>query len=411
MAKINSNYLQLQGSYLFSEIAKRRTSFIAENPQAQIISLGIGDVTRPLPDAVLNAMHAAVDEYASAGTFRGYGPEQGYDFLLEAIAEGDYKARGIQIEHNEIFVSDGSKCDVGNIQEIFSADSIIAVMDPVYPVYVDTNVMAGRSGSFNKETNRYDRIVYLPTHAGNGFKPELPQQKVDLIYLCYPNNPTGMTLTKDELKVWVDYARSNNCIILYDSAYESFIREDDVPHSIYEIEGADEVALEFRSFSKTAGFTGIRCAYTVVPKKVKAYDESGNAIAVNELWNRRQTTKFNGCSYVTQRGAAAVYTPEGREQIQALVEYYMTNAGIIRQGLESLGLDVYGGVNAPYIWLKTPEGLDSWAFFDKLLGEAHIVGTPGVGFGQSGQGYFRLTAFGSRENTEKAVDRMKKLQL
>lgn len=411
MAKINSNYLQLQGSYLFSEIAKRRAAFIAEHPQAHIISLGIGDVTRPLPDAVLQAMHAAVDEYASTETFRGYGPEQGYDFLLEAIAENDYKARGIQIAHNEIFVSDGSKCDVGNIQEIFSADSIIAVMDPVYPVYVDTNVMAGRSGSFNKETNRYERIVYLPTHAGNGFKPELPQQHVDLIYLCYPNNPTGMTLTKDELKVWVDYARSNNCIILYDSAYESFIREDNVPHSIYEIEGADEVALEFRSFSKTAGFTGIRCAYTVVPKKVKAYDENGNLVSVNELWNRRQTTKFNGCSYVTQRGAAAVYTPEGREQINALIEYYMTNAGIIRQGLDNLGLRVYGGVNAPYIWLKTPEGLDSWAFFDKLLSEAHIVGTPGVGFGQSGQGYFRLTAFGSREYTEKAVERMKKLRL
>jgi LL-diaminopimelate aminotransferase len=411
MAKINQNYLQLQGSYLFSEIAKRRTKFIQDNPQAAIISLGIGDVTRPLPDAVIGSLHNAVDEMANEQTFRGYGPEQGYDFLIEKIIENDYAAHGIQLNKNEVFVSDGSKCDVGNIQEIFSMDSIIAVQDPVYPVYVDSNVMAGRSGSYNKETNRYENIVYLPCNAENNFKPELPKQKVDLIYLCYPNNPTGMTLTKDELKVWVDYARNNNCILLFDSAYEAYIQEEDVPHSIYEIEGAKEVAIEFRSLSKTAGFTGTRCAYTVVPRELKARDEDGNEITVNDLWNRRQTTKFNGVSYITQRGAAAIFSDAGKQQIAKLVDYYMTNAAIIREGISSLGIQVYGGVNAPYIWLKTPSGLGSWEFFDKLLSEAHIVGTPGVGFGQNGQGYFRLTAFGSRENTEKAVDRFSKLSL
>ncbi|MEI7026771.1 LL-diaminopimelate aminotransferase [Paenibacillus sp. y28] len=411
MAKINQNYLQLQGSYLFSEIAKRRTKFISENPNAQIISLGIGDVTRALPQSVLTGLHNAVDELASEKSFRGYGPEQGYDFLINAIIEHDYKTRGVTLNSNEVFVSDGSKCDVGNIQEIFSGDSIIAVQDPVYPVYVDSNVMAGRSGNYNKETNRYDNIVYLTCNQENNFKPELPTQKVDLIYLCYPNNPTGMTLTKAELKKWVDYAKENKCILLFDSAYEAFIQEDDVPRSIYEIEGAKEVAIEFRSYSKTAGFTGVRCAYTVVPRELKAYDEDGNEMLVNDLWNRRQTTKFNGCSYVTQKGAAAIYTPEGREQIAALVDYYMSNAKVIREGLSSLGLSVFGGVNAPYIWLKTPNNLSSWEFFDKLLSEAHIVGTPGVGFGQAGQGYFRLTAFGSRENTEAAVERIKKLSL
>ncbi|QJC52473.1 LL-diaminopimelate aminotransferase [Paenibacillus albicereus] len=411
MTSINSNYLNLQGSYLFSEIAKRRTKFIQDNPQAEIISLGIGDVTRGLPEAVTKAMHAAVDELAVPGSFRGYGPEQGYDFLINAIIEHDYKARGVDIASNEVFVSDGSKCDVGNIQEIFSQDAVVAVQDPVYPVYVDTNVMAGRSGSFNSELGRYENIVYLDCTAENGFKPSLPDRKVDLIYLCYPNNPTGMTLTKDELKVWVDYARENSCLILFDSAYESFITEADVPHSIYEVEGAREVAIEFRSFSKTAGFTGVRCAYTVVPRELKGLDKDGNSVVINDLWNRRHTTKFNGVSYVTQRGAEAIYSPEGKEQIRSLVDYYMTNAGIIRDGLASLGLDVFGGVNAPYIWLKTPKGLDSWAFFDKLLSEANIVGTPGVGFGRSGQGYFRLTAFGSRENTEKAVERIRGLSL
>ncbi|CDN45050.1 MULTISPECIES: LL-diaminopimelate aminotransferase [Paenibacillus] len=411
MTQINSNFLNLQGSYLFSEIAKRRTKFIQDNPQAEIISLGIGDVTRGLPEAVTKAMHAAVDELAVPGTFRGYGPEQGYDFLVNAIIENDYKARGVDIKSNEVFVSDGSKCDVGNIQEIFSTDSIVAVQDPVYPVYVDTNVMAGRSGLFDSGIGRYENIVYLDCTAENDFKPSLPDRKVDLIYLCYPNNPTGMTLTKDELKVWVDYARENNCLILFDSAYEAFITEADVPHSIYEVEGAREVAIEFRSFSKTAGFTGIRCAYTVVPRELKGFDKDGSEVVVNDLWNRRHTTKFNGVSYVTQRGAEAIYSAEGKEQISGLVDYYMTNARIIRDGLASLGLEVFGGVNAPYIWLKTPKGMDSWAFFDKLLSEANIVGTPGVGFGQSGQGYFRLTAFGSRENTEKAVERIRNLSL
>ncbi|WP_054027989.1 LL-diaminopimelate aminotransferase [Bacillus sp. FJAT-28004] len=411
MTSINQNYLELQGSYLFSEIAKRRTKFIQENPNAEIISLGIGDVTRGLPDAVLNAMHSAVDELAAPGSFRGYGPEQGYDFLINAIIENDYKARGIDIASNEVFVSDGSKCDVGNIQEIFSENSIVAVQDPVYPVYVDTNVMAGRSGKYNQDTKRYENIAYLECTAENDFKPSLPDRKVDIIYLCYPNNPTGMTLTKEELKVWVDYAKANNCIILYDSAYEAFIQEEDVPHSIYEIEGAREVAIEFRSFSKTAGFTGVRCAYTVVPRELKGFDASGNEVLINDLWNRRHTTKFNGVSYVTQRGAAAIYSEEGKAQIKSLVDYYMKNAAIIRDGLASLGLEVFGGVNAPYIWLKTPNGMDSWSFFDKLLTEANIVGTPGVGFGQSGQGYFRLTAFGSLENTEKAVERIRKLSL
>jgi len=411
MTAINQHYLELQGSYLFSEIAKRRTKFAHENPHAELISLGIGDVTRGLPSAVLNAMHKAVDELAEPGSFRGYGPEQGYDFLVQAIIDNDYKARGIDIGANEVFVSDGSKCDVGNIQEIFSDNCIVAVQDPVYPVYVDTNVMAGRAGKFNIESKRYDNIEYLACTAANGFKPSLPQRKVDLIYLCYPNNPTGMTLTKAELQGWVQYAKENNCIILYDSAYEAFIQETDVPHSIYEIDGAKEVAIEFRSFSKTAGFTGVRCAYTIVPRELKGFDAEGNAVRINDLWNRRHTTKFNGVSYVTQRGAAAIYSEEGKRQIKELVDYYMTNAAIIRDGLASIGLEVFGGINAPYIWLKTPNNMDSWTFFDKLLMEANIVGTPGVGFGQSGQGCFRLTAFGSKENTEKAVERIRKLSL
>lgn len=410
MAKINQNYLQLQGSYLFSEIAKRRTKFMQDHPNAQIISLGIGDVTRPLTGSVIDALHLAVDEMSNEKTFRGYGPEQGYDFLIQEIIKHDYHARGIEINANEVFVSDGSKCDVGNIQEIFSQDSIVAVQDPVYPVYVDTNVMAGRAGLFNKESNRYEKIVYLPCHAQNNFKPELPKQKVDLIYLCYPNNPTGMTLTKAELKVWVDYAKQNKCILLFDSAYEAYIQEKDVPRSIYEIEGAREVAIEFRSLSKTAGFTGTRCAYTIVPRDLKAYDEQGHAVIVNDLWNRRHTTKFNGVSYITQRGAAAIYSEQGKAQISKMIEYYMSNAKIIRDGIRALGIEVYGGVNAPYIWLKTPNNMASWDFFDKLLNEANIVGTPGVGFGANGQGYFRLTAFGSRENTEKAIERFKSLK-
>lgn len=411
MTAVNQHFLELQGSYLFSEIAKRRTKYMEQHPNADVISLGIGDVTRGLPPAVIEAMHKAVDEMVNVGTFKGYGPEQGYTFLTDAIIAGDYRTRGIELGNDEVFVSDGSKCDVGNIQEIFSTSSVVAVQDPVYPVYVDTNVMAGRAGSFNSEHGRYEKIVYLDCSAENQFKPSLPTEKVDLIYLCYPNNPTGMTLTKEELKVWVDYAIENDCIILFDSAYEAFITEENVPHSIYEIEGARQVAIEFRSFSKTAGFTGIRCAYTVVPKELKGKDANGDLVSINELWNRRHTTKFNGVSYVTQKGAAAIYSPEGRAQIQELVQYYMTNAAMIRDGLREIGLTVFGGVNAPYIWLKTPEGFNSWSFFDYLLSEANIVGTPGVGFGQCGEGYFRLTAFGSRENTERAIERIKKLSI
>jgi len=406
MALVNENYLKLPGSYLFAEISRRVTKFKNENPQADIIRLGIGDVTRPLPPAIIESLHKAVDEMADEKTFKGYGPEQGYDFLIQKVIEFDYTPRGIKLDTDEVFISDGSKCDTGNIQEIFGLDNLIAVTDPVYPVYVDSNVMAGRAGSLGGD-GKFDKITYIPCTAENKFIPELPKHKVDIIYLCFPNNPTGMTISKDELKKWVDYAKANKSIILYDGAYEAYIRESDIPHSIYEIEGAKEVAIEFRSFSKNAGFTGTRCAYTVVPKEVMAYTSSGEAIQLNKLWNRRQTTKFNGAPYIIQKGAAAVYTEEGQKQIKALVDYYMTNASIIREGIKSVGLEVYGGINAPYIWLKTPNGMDSWAFFDKLLTEANIVGTPGVGFGPSGEGYFRLTAFGSNENTEKAIERFK----
>lgn len=411
MAFVNENYLKLPGSYLFAEIARRVNTYKSENPDASIIRLGIGDVTRPLPPSVIDHLHQAVDEMAKEETFRGYGPEQGYNFLIEKIIEFDYAPRGINLDIGEVFVSDGSKSDTGNIQEIFGTDNVIAVTDPVYPVYVDTNVMAGRAGELGAD-GKWSKVLYIPCTAENNFVPELPKTKVDLIYLCFPNNPTGTTISKTELKKWVDFAKENKAIILYDAAYEAYIQEKDVPHSIYEIEGAKEVAIEFRSFSKNAGFTGTRCAFTVVPKEVVAYTASGEAVQLNKLWNRRQTTKFNGVPYIIQKGAAAVYTEEGQKQIKTLIEYYMTNAKIIREGLLSLGLQVFGGVNAPYIWLKTPNGLDSWAFFDKLLNEAHLVGTPGVGFGPSGQGYFRLTAFGSRENTEAAVERFKtRLQL
>jgi len=406
MAFINENYIRLQGSYLFAEIARRVDKYKTENPEASIIRLGIGDVTKPLAPAVIEAMHKAVDEMSKAETFRGYGPEQGYGFLINKIIENDYKTRGIELNEDEVFVSDGAKSDTGNIQEIFGLDNIIAVTDPVYPVYVDSNVMAGRTGTIN-DSGRFEKITYLPCTAENSFTPELPKNRVDMIYLCFPNNPTGMTLSKEQLKKWVDYAKQNKSIILYDSAYEAFIREDDVPHSIYEIEGAKEVAIEFRSFSKTAGFTGTRCAYTVVPKEVIAYTKSGEAHQLNNLWNRRQTTKFNGVPYIIQQGAAAVYTEAGQKQIKETIDYYMTNASIIRDGLKSIGLTVFGGINAPYIWLKTPKGLSSWEFFDKLLNEVNIVGTPGSGFGPSGEGYFRLTAFGSKENTEEAIQRLK----
>jgi LL-diaminopimelate aminotransferase len=411
MATINENYLKLQGSYLFAEIARRVKKYKEENPNSKVIRLGIGDVTRPLAPKVIESLHNAVDEMSKAETFRGYGPEQGYDFLAQKIAENDYASRGVKLDADEIFISDGAKSDTANIQEIFGLDNLFAVTDPVYPVYVDSNVMAGRTGEFDGK-GRFERITYLSCNAENNFTPELPKNKVDLIYLCFPNNPTGMTISKDELKKWVDYAKTNKAIILYDSAYEAFIREEGVPHSIYEVEGAKEVAIEFRSFSKTAGFTGTRCAYTVVPKEVIAYTSKGEAHQLNKLWNRRQTTKFNGVSYIIQQGATAVYTPEGQKQIKDTIDYYMDNAKIIKEGLESLNIKVFGGVNAPYIWLKTPNSLSSWEFFDKLLGEANIVGTPGSGFGPSGEGYFRLTAFGSRESTEEAIERFKtKLKL
>jgi len=404
MALINENYLKLPGSYLFSEIAKRVEAYKAENPDADIIKLGIGDVTKPLPEAVITSMHKAVDEMADEKTFRGYGPEPGYNFLIEKIIEFDFGTRGVSLDIDEIFVSDGSKSDTANFQEIFGVDNKIAVTDPVYPVYIDSNVMAGRSGTLDDD-GKWTNLIYMPCTAENGFVPELPTEKADLIYLCFPNNPTGTTISKSELKKWVDYAKANQAIILYDAAYEAYIQEEDVAHSIYEIEGAKEVAIEFRSFSKNAGFTGTRCSYTVVPKEVMGYTAAGEAIDINKLWNRRHATKFNGVPYIIQKGAEAVYSIEGQKQIKALVDYYMFNAKLIREGIQSTGIEVFGGVNAPYIWLKTPAGMDSWSFFDKVLHDVNIVGTPGAGFGPSGEGYFRLTAFASRESTEEAIKR------
>lgn len=405
MAYVNENHLKLPGNYLFAEIGKRVTAYKEQNPEAEVIRLGIGDVTRPLPMACIEAMHKAVDDMSRVETFKGYPEYEGYDFLINKIVECDYKKRGVSIGTDEIFVSDGAKSDTANIQELFGLTSRIAVTDPVYPVYVDSNVMAGRTGEY--KDGKWSNVTYLPCTAENGFVPELPKERTDLIYLCLPNNPTGTTLTKDQLKVWVDYAAKNKSIILFDSAYEAFITQEDVPHSIYEIEGAKEVAIEFRSFSKTAGFTGTRCAYIVIPKELKAYTSDGSEIGLNRLWYRRQATKFNGVSYIVQRGAEAVYSAEGQKQVKETIAYYLTNASIIKSGLENIGITVYGGVNAPYIWMKTPNGMDSWTFFDKLLNEANIVGTPGVGFGPSGQGYFRLTAFGNRENTQAAVERFK----
>lgn len=410
MALINENYIKLPGSYLFSDIARKVTEFKAAHPEAKVIRLGIGDVTKPLPMASVDALHKAVDEMADAKTFRGYGPEQGYDFLVKTIVENDYKALGLDIETDEVFVSDGSKSDTGNIGDILGLDNVVAITDPVYPVYVDTNVMAGRAGDL-QANGKWSNLVYLPCTDENNFVPSLPTQKVDIVYLCYPNNPTGTTLTRDQLKVWVDYARANNVLILFDGAYEAFITEDDVPHSIYEIEGAKEVAIEFRSFSKTAGFTGTRCAYTVVPKSVMGYTKSGEKISLNRLWNRRHTTKFNGVPYVIQRAAEACYSDEGKKQVKAVVEYYLANAKIIREGLSEQGLKVYGGINSPYIWVKTPNGMTSWQFFDYLLNELNIVGTPGVGFGPSGEGYLRLTAFGTLEDTKEAVSRFKHISI
>ena len=406
MARINDNYLRLKNSYLFTDIAKRVKAFQAAHPDARIIRLGIGDVTRPLPPAIIRGLHEAVDEMARIETFRGYGPEPGYEFLVELIAKHDYGARGVTIAVDEIFVSDGAKSDSANFQEIFSADSVVALTDPVYPVYLDSNVMAGRAGDTDAGV-RYERIVYLPCVAENGFQPPFPDRPVDMMYLCFPNNPTGAVLDRPALKRWVDWARRTGAVLLYDAAYESYIQDPDIPHSIYEIEGAREVAVEFRSFSKTAGFTGTRCAFTVVPKEVQGRSASGEPVSLNALWLRRQSTKFNGVPYVIQKGAAAVYTPEGQKQVRATIDYYMENARIIREGLERAGLTVYGARNAPYIWIKTPPGLDSWGFFDKLLNEAHVVGTPGAGFGPSGEGYFRLTAFAGRAQTEEAVQRIK----
>ncbi|WP_029904046.1 LL-diaminopimelate aminotransferase [Prevotella sp. 10(H)] len=410
MILINENYTKLPGSYLFSDIARKVNEFKTAHPDANIIRLGIGDVTKPLPQASIEAMHKAVDEMADAATFRGYGPEQGYDFLVNAIVQNDYKDYRLDISTDEVFVSDGSKSDTGNIGDILGLDNIVAITDPVYPVYVDTNVMVGRAGNL-QDNGKWSKIVYLPCTAENDFVPSLPTDKVDIIYLCYPNNPTGTTLTKDQLKVWVDYAVENKALILFDSAYEAFITESDVPHSIYEIEGAKEVAIEFRSFSKTAGFTGTRCAYTVVPKTLMGYTKAGEKVSLNKLWNRRHTTKFNGVPYIIQRAAEACYSTEGKKQVKATIDYYLNNAKIIREGLAAQGLQVYGGVNSPYIWVKTPDRMTSWGFFDYLLNELNIVGTPGVGFGPSGEGYLRLTAFGTLDNTKEAVSRLKNISL
>jgi LL-diaminopimelate aminotransferase len=408
--KINENYLLLKSNYIFAEINRRVEEFQKENPNSQIIKMGIGDVTRPLPRAVVESFDKSVLEMGDADTFMGYGPEQGYKFLIEEIIKNDFKPLGIELSTDEVFISDAAKCDTANIQEIFGLENVIAVTDPVYPVYVDSNVMAGRSGPM-QDSGRYEGIVYLPCTAENNFIPELPESPVDLIYLCLPNNPTGTTLTREELSKWVEYARENNSIILFDAAYEAYVTEDNIPRSIYEIEGAKEVAIEFRSFSKNAGFTGTRCAFAVVPKEIVAYDSDGNPHDLNSLWNRRQTTKFNGVSYPVQRAAMAVYSPEGQKEIKENIAYYLDNASIVRKSMEDIGLKVYGGINSPYIWVKTPENMDSWEFFDLLLKEANVVGTPGVGFGPSGEGYFRLTAFNTLENTEEAMNRITKLSI
>lgn len=408
MARVNEHFLKLQAGYLFPEIGRRVAKFAAEHPEAKIIRMGIGDVTEPLPPAIVEAMHKAVDEMGRRETFRGYGPEQGYDFLRNAIAENDYHARGANISADEIFISDGSKCDTGNILDIFGTDNVVAVTDPVYPVYVDTNVMAGRTGAVDS-AGRFAGLVYVPVTAENNFVPALPDRRVDLIYLCYPNNPTGTVVTREVLTRWVDYARQNNSLIFYDAAYEAYISTPDIPHSIFEIPGAREVAIEFRSFSKTAGFTGTRCAFTVIPNSLTGTTSDGTKVEIHRLWNRRHSTKFNGVSYPIQRGAEAVYSPSGKEQVRAIIDFYMTNARQLREGLQSLGLQVFGGVDAPYVWLKTPNQMRSWDFFDRLLSTSHLVGTPGSGFGPSGEGYFRLSAFNSRENVAEALRRLRGL--
>lgn len=407
MPRINDHYLKLKAGYLFPEIGRRVSAFAEANPDAAIIKLGIGDVTEPLPEACRDAMIQAVHDMGRPETFHGYGPEQGYAWLREAIAENDFKARGCDIDASEIFVSDGSKCDSGNILDILASgtENTIAVCDPVYPVYVDTNVMRGNTGPAD-DAGRYDGLVYLPMSADNGFEPALPDSPVDIVYLCYPNNPTGATASRATLEKWVQYALANDTLILFDAAYHAFITDPDVPHSIYEIDGARDCAIEFRSFSKNAGFTGTRCALTVVPKGLTGKDASGNDVELHGLWNRRQSTKFNGVSYIVQRGAEAAYSDAGKQQIAELIAFYMENARLIREALTAAGMSVYGGVNAPYVWIKTPNGVSSWDFFDQLLNEAHVVGTPGSGFGAAGEGYFRISAFNSRANVEEALKRI-----
>jgi LL-diaminopimelate aminotransferase len=407
VARLNDNYLKLKAGYLFPEIGRRVKVFSEANPEAKIIRLGIGDVTQPLAPAVLKAFHDGVDDLAKADDFKGYGPEQGYEFLIDALIEKAYKPLGVDLKKSEIFISDGSKCDCANILDIFALDNKVAICDPVYPVYNDTNVMVGRTGEAD-DKGYYEGLTYLACTEDNHFTPAIPDKKVDIVYLCYPNNPTGAVATREDLKKWVDYALANDAVIFFDAAYEAFITEPGIPHSIYEIEGAKRCAIEFRSFSKTAGFTGVRCALTVIPEELMAETGNGEKSSLNKLWNRRQSTKFNGVSYPVQKAAAAVYSEEGWTQVKETIDYYMENARLIREGLEAAGLTVYGGVNAPYIWLKTPNGMSSWDFFDKLLSECHVVGTPGSGFGPSGEGFYRLSAFGGRENVLEAIDRIKK---
>ncbi|MDP4207359.1 MAG: LL-diaminopimelate aminotransferase [Bacteroidota bacterium] len=408
MALINENYLKLKAGYLFPEIGRRVREYTQANPDKKVIRMGIGDVTQPLVPSVLKAFHEGVEELGNATTFKGYGPEQGYDFLREAIAVNDYQARGVDIKADDIFVSDGSKCDTGNIQEIFGQNNKIAICDPVYPVYADTTVMSGKTGVC-LDNGYFEGIIYMPCTDDNGFVPELPSERPDLIFLCFPNNPTGTVASKEVLKKWVDYAIANKSVILYDAAYEAFITDESIPHSIYEIEGAKKVAIEFRSFSKTAGFTGTRCAFTVIPEELVAYDSNGQAHPVKPLWTRRHTTKFNGVSYPVQKAAAAIYTEQGRKEVKEVIAYYLENARIMRESLTKAGYMVYGGVNAPYVWVKTKNGMKSWDFFDKLLNEANVVGTPGSGFGPSGEGYFRFSAFADRDNVYDAMERIKNL--
>lgn len=406
MALVNEHFLKLPNNYLFSDIAKKVNAFKVSHPKTDLIRLGIGDVTRPLPQASIEAMHKAVDELANKETFHGYGPEQGYDFLIDAVIRNDYAPRGVYLEPGEVFISDGAKSDTGNIGDILRHDNSIGVTDPIYPVYIDSNVMCGRAGIL--EDGRWSNVVYLPCLSENNFVPEIPDRRIDILYLCYPNNPTVTVISKAELKKWVNYALENDTLILYDAAYEAYIQDPDIPHSIYEIKGAKKVAIEFRSFSKTAGFTGVRCGYTVVPKELTAATLEGERIPLNRMWNRRQCTKFNGTSYITQRGAEAIYTPEGKKQVKAIIQYYMANARIMKEALESTGLKVFGGENAPYLWVKTPGEVNSWKFFEQMLYEANVVGTPGVGFGPSGEGYIRLTAFGERADCEEAMKRIRK---